>query len=123
MTQDDVRQIALSLPGADEAETGFSFFVTAHDKHKGFVWVWNERVHPKQSKVPNAGVIAARTTSVAERDMMISADQRAFFTEPHYNGFPAVLIRLSEISRDTLEMVILEAWRCLAPKEMKELVL
>lgn len=123
MTQDDVRQIALSLPGAEESVTGFSFFVTVKDKHKGFVWVWNERVHPKKPKVPNAGVIAARTTSVSERDMMIAADPRVFFTEPHYNGFPAVLIRLDEISRETLEIVITEAWRCLAPKELRELVL
>ena len=122
MTQDDVRQIALSLPGAEEGEERFAFFVTVKDKHKGFVWAWNERVHPKQPKVPNAGVIAARTTNVAERDMMIASDPRVFFTEPHYNGFPAVLVRLREISRESLEVVVTEAWRCLAPREFTDLV-
>ncbi len=122
MTQDDVRQIALSLPGADEGEDTFAFFVTVKDKHKGFVWSWKERVHPKKARVPSTTVIAARTRSVAERDMMIVSDPRVFFTEPHYNGFPAVLIRLDEIPRDTLEIVIEEAWRCLVPTELRDLI-
>ena len=122
MTQTDVRQIALSLPGAEEGELRFGFYVTVRDKHKGFVWAWNERVHPKQPKVPNTGVIAARTTNVAERDMIIASDPRVCFTEPHYNGFPAVLVRLREISRESLEVVVTEAWRCLAPREFTDLV-
>lgn len=122
VTQDDVRDIALSLPGAEEASDRFAMFVTVKDKPKGFAWVWLERIHPKQGRVPNPRFLAARTSSVAERDMMIQSDPRVFFTEPHYNGFPAVLIRLDEISRETLEIVLLEAWRCMAPKELTSLV-
>ena len=53
---------------------------------------------------------------------MIASDPRVFFTEPHYNGFPAVLVRLREISRESLEVVVTEAWRCLAPREFTDLV-
>ena len=123
ITQDDVRRIALSLPGAEEGEPPrFSVRVMAKDKPRGFVWDWLERIHPKQARVPNPRVIAARTNSVAERDMMIASDPRVFFTEPHYNGYPAVLVRLDAVSMAQLEIVVTEAWRSMAPKELSELV-
>ena len=38
-----------------------------------------------------------------------------FFTEPHYNGFPAILVRLPEIEVEELAELIGDAWRCMAP--------
>lgn len=122
-TTDDVRRIALSLPGADEGEGRFAFDVEVKGKRKGFAWSWLERVHPKQGRVENCSVLAVRTSSVAERDLLIATTPRVFFTEPHYNGYPAVLVRLAEIDVRTLETLILEAWRRLAPRELRELVL
>jgi hypothetical protein len=43
-TQQDVRRIALSLPETVEAEDGFAFSVLNRSKHKGFAWVWMERI-------------------------------------------------------------------------------
>ena len=63
-TQADVRRIALSLPGAEEAEGRFAFEVRNKGKLKGFVWVWNERLEPKKPKVPNPGVIAVRVPNL-----------------------------------------------------------
>jgi hypothetical protein len=40
-----------------------------------------------------------------------------FFTEPHYNGFPAVLVRLPAVTARELRPIITEAWRCQAPKD------
>ena len=123
ITSDDVRRIALSLPGAEEGDPPrFSIVVSNKGKSRGFVWDWMERVHPKQPRVANARVIAARVKNVAARDMMIEADPAVFFTEPHYNGYPAVLVRLDVVTMGQLEMIVEEAWRCLAPREMTELV-
>jgi len=47
--------------------------------------------------VPNPEVLAVRVASLAEKDELIAADPEKFFTEPHYNGFPAVLVRLPAI--------------------------
>lgn len=121
-TQADVRRIALSLPETEEGTDRFAFSVRAGAKSRGFVWVWMERPAPKASRVPNAGVIAARVASVAERDLLISMDPRKFFTEPHYHGFPAVLVRLRETSVADLRLIITEAWRCQAPKALASLV-
>ena len=56
-----------------------------------------------------------RVANLAQKDLILSADRTKFFTEPHYNGFPAVLVRLDAVSVDDLEMLIEEAWRCQAP--------
>ncbi len=123
ISQDDVRRIALSLPGAEEgAPPRFSILVENKGKSRGFVWDWMERIHPKQPRIANARVIAARVQNVAARDMMIEADPRVFFTEPHYNGYPAVLVRLDAVTMSQLEIIVTEAWRCLAPRELTELV-
>ena len=107
----------MSLPGAEETGGRFAFSVLNKGKLKGFVWVWMERVTPKKPRVPNPGVIAARVANVGQRDLMISADPEKFFTEPHYSGFPAVLVRLEAVSVADLKVLIEEAWRCQAPTE------
>jgi len=63
-TQADVRRIALALPDTEEAGDRFAFSVLNKGKPKGFVWAWNERITPKQPRVPNPGVIAVRVANV-----------------------------------------------------------
>ena len=116
-TQADVRRIALSFPEAEEAEDRFAFSVPNKGKLKGFVWVWMERVIPKKPRVPNPGVIAVRVANLGQKDALLSADPAKFFTEPHYDGFPAVLVRLDAVTVADLKVLIEEAWRCQAPAE------
>lgn len=116
-TPADVRRIAMALPGVEEAADRFAFSVTNQGKLKGFVWVWMERVNPKKPRVPNPGVIAARVANLAQRHLLLSAEPKKFFTEPHYEGFPAVLVRLDRVTVADLKVLIVEAWRCQAPAE------
>jgi hypothetical protein len=111
-TQADVRRIALSMPGTEEASDRFAFSVETKGKAKGFAWVWQERITPKKPRVPNAGVLAVRVANLGQKDLLLSAEPAKFFTEPHYNGFPAVLVRLDAVSVDDLEILIADAWRC-----------
>jgi len=46
------------------------------------------------------------------------ADEQKFFTEKHYNGFPAVLVRLKDIGRTELRALLLDAWKAQAPKKL-----
>jgi hypothetical protein len=117
-TQADVRRLALALPETEEARDRFAFSVRNKDKLKGFVWVWLERVTPKKPRLPNPEVIAARVANLAQKDLLIWAEPTKFFTEPHYNGFPAVLVRLKAVTVADLEPVITEAWRCQAPARL-----
>ncbi len=119
-TQADVRRIALSLPGAQEGKDRFAFFVMDKGKPKGFAWVWMERPAPKQARAPNKDVLAVRVTNNAQKDLIISSDPRKFFTEQHYNGYPAILVRLEEVTVADLRVLLEEAWRCRAPKALRE---
>jgi hypothetical protein len=110
-TQSDVRRIALSLPDTEEGEGHFAFSVRVKDKPKGFAWVWMERIDPKKPRVANPGVLAVRVASVGEKDTLISVEPGKFFTESHYNGFPAVLVRLAAVSVPELRILLEAAWR------------
>ncbi len=112
-SQADVRRIALSLPEARE-EPGFSFTVGG----KGFAWPWMERIHPKKARVPNPNVIGVRVANELEKQAVLSLDTDVFFTEPHYNGYPAVLVRIHAIDVELLQKVLTDAWRCRAPKRL-----
>ncbi len=114
-TQADVRRIALSLPETEEGSDRFGFSVRNKGKSKGFAWVWMERIDPKKPRVENPGVIAIRVANNAQKDLIIASDSKKFFTEPHYNGFPAVLVRLKAVTVADLKVLLAEAWRCQAP--------
>jgi hypothetical protein len=51
---------------------------------------------------------------------MLSADPVKFFTEPHYAGFPAVLVRLDAVTVADLKVLLAEGWRCMAPPDLAE---
>ena len=116
--QDDVRRIALSLPGTREGGDRFAFSVENAGKQKGFAWVWMERKEPGKPRVPRPDVLAIRVKDQAEKAALLAGDPQLFFSEPHYNGFPAVLVRLAKLSRAQLQKLLEDAWRCQAPRAL-----
>jgi hypothetical protein len=112
--QDDVRRLALALPETSEGPDSFRFLVAG----KGFAWVWLERETPKGRRIANPAVLAVRVANEGEKDALLSLDQAVFFTEPHYDGFPAVLVRLDAVDLDLLNRLLTDAWRCQAPKRL-----
>jgi hypothetical protein len=116
--QADVRRIALSLPEVVEGDDHFAFSVLNRGKQKGIAWVWMERVHPRKARVSQPDVLAVRVADEGEKESLIASDPNKFFTEPHYNGFPAVLVRLAAADEDELRELLTDAWRCQAPKAL-----
>jgi hypothetical protein len=117
-TWTDVRRIGRSLPGVSVGNEGFGLSVLSKGKHKGFAWVWRERTDPKKPRAANAGVIAVRVRDQSEKAALLAGDPERFFTEPHYNGFPAVLVRLAAVNSAQLRQLLVEAWRCFAPRDV-----
>lgn len=108
----DLQRIARSLPETVEREGNqISYSVL----NKGFAWVWMERIDPKKARVPNPAVIAIRVRNESKKEMFLDSQPDKFFTEPHYNGFPAILVRIAAVSVDELEMLLVNGWRCMAP--------
>jgi hypothetical protein len=118
-TQSDVRRIALSLPETREKEGHFAFEVLHGRKYKGFAWVWMERIDPRKPRVPNPGVLAIRLENLDAKEILLMADQEKFFNEPHYEGFPAVLVRLKKIGRAELRELLTQGWYAQAPKTLR----
>ncbi len=116
--QDDVRTLALRLPSVIERSDRFAFAVENKGKLKDLAWVWAERVDAGKARLPNPGVLAVRVHGEEEKQLLIGAQPEVFFTEPHYNGFPAVLVRLDVISIEQLEDLLANAWRIQAPKSL-----
>ena len=115
-TQEDVRRIALGLPEATEEPDDFRFLVGG----KAFAWPWLERIDPKRARVPNRDVLAVRIAHESEKETLIEIDPAVFFTEPHYNGYPAILVRLPAIGTDLLAVLLTDAWRTRAPRRLRE---
>jgi hypothetical protein len=118
-TEADVRRIAMALPGTEEGGPQLGFAV-AHPggKAKGYAWSWKERLDPKKARVENRAVLAVRVRDEAEKQVLIAGDPDVFFTEPHYDGYPAILVRLAPIDLDMLEKILTDGWRIQAPKRL-----
>lgn len=113
-TRADVRRIVLALPEATESPDRFAFAVNG----KGFSWSWMERVTPKQPRVENPDVSAVRVAGELDKESPIEMRPDVFFTEPHYNDFPAILVRLPAIDLDLIGLVLEQGWRCQAPRRL-----
>jgi hypothetical protein len=116
---EDVQRGALALP---EVEEGSSYGSRAWSvRKKGFVWERPLRrgdLEALGAAAPDGPVLAARVADVGVKEALIADNPEAFFTTPHFNGYPAVLIRLDRISVPELDEVIVDAWLARAPKRL-----
>jgi hypothetical protein len=118
VSQTEVRQIVQSLPETFEEENYFSFFVLNKGKKKSIAWVWLERETPKKARVPNLNVLAVRVPSLDWKEAYLQSSPKKYFTEAHYNNYPAILVRLEEVEAEELFEMMLEAWRTQAPQTL-----
>ena len=112
---DDVRRLALALPSAVQDGDKLRYLVTGG---KAFAWTWKRRIDAKRARVEQLDVFAVRVTGEEEKAALIAADPAVFFTEPHYAGYPAVLVRLDAIDVDELGELLADAWRSAAPRRL-----
>jgi hypothetical protein len=118
-TWDDVRRIALGLPGTEEKQTqmGLQWRV----KRGMLVWERPLRRADFQAlgeSAPEGEIMAVWVADLGVKEALLTDDPGVFFTTPHFDGYPTVLIRLSEIPVPELEELIIEAWLDRAPKRV-----
>jgi hypothetical protein len=120
-TWDDVRRIALALPETTEGVSRENAHWRVKDK--GFVWerpLRRSDLEALGDAAPEGPILGARVEHLVAKEALLADDPDVFFTTPHFDGFPAVLVRLDEISVEDLEEVVVEAWLCRAPKRLAE---
>lgn len=72
-------------------------------------------------RLKEPGVIVV-LVDLDEKEALLQAEPDVFFATPHYDGYPAMLVRLGAIADDELREVLTESWRRVAPKKLvKEL--
>jgi hypothetical protein len=111
---DDVRRLALALPGVEEIDSdGFDFRVAG----QGFVWSYPER-RPGQPRLIRTDIAVLYVGDEAEKQALLLGEPRLFFTAPGYGGWPLVMLRLAEVDGGRLEELVIDAWRMRAPDEL-----
>jgi hypothetical protein len=105
-TEDDVRRIALSLPETTEKPwhntPGFRV------KDKSFLRIRSEA----------EGALVVFVADLGEKEAMLAAEPDKFFTTPHYDGYPTVLVHLEAVDEDELRELVTESWLQKAPKRV-----
>jgi hypothetical protein len=116
-TLNDVAAMALDLPEVSESEH--------HDRRtwsvagKTFAW---ERAFSKadikrfgDETPPDGAILAVRVGDLAEKEAVLAAAPKGFFTIPHFNGYAAILIQLRIVSKKALKEAIIDGWLACAP--------
>ena len=67
---------------------------------------------------PDGDILGARVADEGVKFALIADDPGVYFTTPHFDGYPAVLVRLAEIGVPELEELITDAWLAQAPKTL-----
>ena len=104
VTENDVRAIALSLPETTEKPSygtpGFRvkdrLFARLREEGDLLVWVADE----------------------GEKRGLVASEPEKFFTTPHYDGHPTVLVRIEAVDEDELRELLTESWRLRAPRKL-----
>jgi hypothetical protein len=106
VTEEDVRRAALGLPETTEKPSygtpGFRV------KDKLFARIREE-----------GDVLAVWCEDVGEKEALIASEPEKFFTTPHYDGTPMVLVRFGAVEVEELTELLTESWRIRAPKRVR----
>jgi hypothetical protein len=120
-TFDDVSRLALALPEATEGAGGHDGLRHWRVRKKSFVWERPLRkadVAALGEAAPAGPILGARVEHLVAKEALLGDEPDVYFTTPHFDGYPAVLVRLGRIGLADLEELITEAWLARAPKRL-----
>jgi hypothetical protein len=118
-TWDDVARLALALPETSEQIS--RDLRQWRVKDKGFVWERPLRRADHEAlgdSAPDGPILGARVEHLMAKEALLADDPDVYFTTPHFDGYPAILVQLDNISVDDLRELIVEAWLVRAPKRL-----
>lgn len=67
---------------------------------------------------PDGDILAVRVADLNEKEALLAAQPRAFFTIAHFDGFAAVLIQLRKAGKKPVEEALVDAWLACAPAKL-----
>ena len=102
ITFDTVREIAQTLPGAEESTS----YGTPAFKVKG-------KLFARQHQDGESLVVGV---DFEEREEMMNAAPEKFYITDHYLNYPWMLVRMSKVNRDELRDLLMGSWRRVSGK-------
>ncbi|MEU5938233.1 MmcQ/YjbR family DNA-binding protein [Micromonospora sp. NPDC047548] len=119
-TWEDVRRLALALPETTERPS-YDGLPAWRVRDKPFVWERPLRradLDALGDAAPDGPVLGARVPDLGAKEALLADDATVYFTTPHFDGYPAVLVRLDRITVPELAELVLDAWYARAPKRL-----
>jgi hypothetical protein len=120
VTLGDVARIASGLPEVAQGERNGNR--TWSVVGKTFAW---ERPFSKtdirrfgEEPAPDGPILAVRVDDLVEKEAVLAGEPEAFFTIPHFDGYPAILIQLRKVSRSALREALIDGWLACAPPKL-----
>jgi hypothetical protein len=122
LTLEDAATMAMALPDVIEGERWRhrTWLVAG----KGFAW---ERPLSKadvkrfgDEPIPQWPIMAIRVADLNEKEAVLAANHRGFFTIQHFDGYPAVLIELRHATKKPVREALLDGWLACAPTSLAE---
>jgi hypothetical protein len=116
---DDVARLALALPGTDERVSRGNRQWRVKDK----LFVWERPLRRSDlaalgDAAPEGPILGARVEHEGAKQALVQDPSGIYFTTPHFDGYPAILVRLEPIGFEDLEELVTEAWLCRAPPKL-----
>jgi hypothetical protein len=117
----DVSSLASALPETSEKSSRGTLAWAVKDKS----FAWERPLRPADlvalgTRAPAGPILGVRTADLEMKEVLLASDPAVYFTTPHFNGYPAVLVRLGKISATALKELLIEAWLARAPKRAAE---
>ncbi len=118
---EDVRRIALALPGAVEEDNGR----TRSWRVGGKAFAWERLLRRAErealgDRAPAGAALGLRTADPGVVDALVAARPGVFLTVAGYGLHPMVLVHVERATVDDLEEAVADAWWCRAPRRLRE---
>jgi hypothetical protein len=116
---EDVRRIAMALPGSDERLSRERL----QWRVGGKLFVWERPLRVKEveelgAAAPDGPILGARVEHLHAKEALLAEEPDVYFTTSHFEGHPSVLVRLERIAEPALEELVTEAWFARAPVKL-----